>query len=400
MLIVILVITLLPFRFQWPAHFSIAWYIKPFDVIANVGLFLPLGFLYRLARSNRSEHGSREALIVGLLLSTCIELLQLFLRGRFSSPVDVLTNGIGAWIGAVLCGLIEKRLRTQMVGVLALELPLMNVVYLLLPLLWLNALTAGNHLERLLLAPLLGLCGGFIITAIWLHRLRPAGIVSTPSLFLLLIVWFLFGSILAVRIRPELLVFYGLGVIVMVWLQTTLKFSFQTENRRFELPTLRWVWPLFILYLILLAFWPWPWQWPRWWHPGTWRVAVGLIEYTDTPGVIPVLRLIEYIAACTLLGYLVAESRGRLRQSFTQALLKVSLWCGAIVGIIEIGRGFHPYHTASLAQFCLALGAGLYGGIVYELQLQAVQQLVKIGHRLEHYRQSDSGQTPYKQRDL
>ena len=62
--------------------------------------------------------------------------------------MDVVTNGFGAWLGALLFKLLEK--------IFALELPLMNLVYLLIPLLWLNGLSLGGEIRRM---ELIGLPG-------------------------------------------------------------------------------------------------------------------------------------------------------------------------------------------------------------------------------------------------
>ena len=85
-------------------------------------------------------------------------------------------------------------------------------------------------------------------------------------------------------------------------------------ERRFELPTLRRVWPLLVAYLVLSALWPMPWP-PMRWTLGPWHGGWGIVDLADMPGVTPMLRALEYLAAFTLLGYSVAESRGRLEES-------------------------------------------------------------------------------------
>ena len=42
-------------------------------------------------------------------------------------------------------------------------------------------------------------------------------------------------------------------------------------------------------------------------------------------------------------------------------------------------RGFHPRHIASLSQGILTLSAGLYGAILYWLQLVSIRGLVRGG---------------------
>lgn len=128
MLFITLVITLVPFRFHLPNRFVVAWYIKLSDIVANVFFFIPLGFFYQFTRgenatvllpsfsssvtqasrlglsdenkTSRNVRWGLYALILGLLLSLCIETAQLFLSGRYSSYMDLLANGTGAWIGA------------------------------------------------------------------------------------------------------------------------------------------------------------------------------------------------------------------------------------------------------------------------------------------------------------
>jgi hypothetical protein len=67
------------------------------DSIANVLLFLPLGAAaaYRFA-------GWRRPVLGALLLSISIEVVQLALPGRFTSPSDVVFNTLGASLGVGL----------------------------------------------------------------------------------------------------------------------------------------------------------------------------------------------------------------------------------------------------------------------------------------------------------
>ena len=70
------------------------------DAILNVGLFVPLGFGLRLAGL-----GVARIVAIGLGLTLAIETAQLGLvPGRYSSLADVVTNTLGAAIGAWLGG--------------------------------------------------------------------------------------------------------------------------------------------------------------------------------------------------------------------------------------------------------------------------------------------------------
>ncbi|WP_426996763.1 VanZ family protein [Pseudarthrobacter sp. N5] len=83
------------------AHRIPHWFNYQFvEASANVLLFVPMGFAAALAfRENRWWQNA----LLGLLASSCMELGQsLFLDHRFASPLDLVTNTLGAVIGVVL----------------------------------------------------------------------------------------------------------------------------------------------------------------------------------------------------------------------------------------------------------------------------------------------------------
>jgi glycopeptide antibiotics resistance protein len=83
------------------------------------------------------------------LLSVAIEFAQLFVPGRYTSTIDVITNGSGAWLGGLSFVFLKNNLKKERTGrLLALELPLMNVVYLLIPLMWLTGLKPRTSITR------------------------------------------------------------------------------------------------------------------------------------------------------------------------------------------------------------------------------------------------------------
>lgn len=70
---------------------------------ANVGLFIPVGFVTCFAFPERRWW---QVSALGLLISGIMELGQLlFLHDRFASLVDLLTNTLGALAGALIAGL-------------------------------------------------------------------------------------------------------------------------------------------------------------------------------------------------------------------------------------------------------------------------------------------------------
>jgi glycopeptide antibiotics resistance protein len=372
MLSMIVMITLLPFRFQWPTRLRILWRADLFDVVANISVFLPLGFFYRLVQQEQRDRWGLRTLGFGVLLSIGLELGQLFLRGRYSSVMDVLSNSLGAWGGAMLHNQIRRRLHEGLVGQLSLELPLMHLFYLLVPLLWLNVLAAGRDTARLWLAPLLGLCGSSVLVTIWQYRLRPAGVWSMSTLALGVAGWFFIGVMPGFPQRPAFLLLCSVGVGLAVPLLVTMPGlpGMGEGERRFELLTLRRIGPLYAVYVILLLLWPWPWA------PQPWRASLGFAEVANRPGVIPTLRILEGMAAFTLLGYMLAELRGRRDEPLHQTLQWLLVWSMLGAGGIELVRGFHPRHVASLAHGIVLTSAALYGGVIYRLQLATVQRLL------------------------
>lgn len=70
---------------------------RPLDILANLALFVPLGWSLAWGR-HRSR--ARQAAVAGLLLSLAIELFQVYCHGHFPTMTDVAANTAGAWLGA------------------------------------------------------------------------------------------------------------------------------------------------------------------------------------------------------------------------------------------------------------------------------------------------------------
>jgi VanZ family protein len=88
------------------AFLSAPWprYYTRFDVIANALGYLPLGFLLVPAVSPWLRRASAVplAIVLSCLLSIGMEVLQHYLPTRVPSNLDVLSNGLGATLGALL----------------------------------------------------------------------------------------------------------------------------------------------------------------------------------------------------------------------------------------------------------------------------------------------------------
>ena len=73
------------------------------DFIANIALYMPLGFFAILAIDRGVGTPTRIALAVltGALLSTCMELMQYYDDGRQTAATDLYANVVGTVLGAI-----------------------------------------------------------------------------------------------------------------------------------------------------------------------------------------------------------------------------------------------------------------------------------------------------------
>jgi len=73
------------------------------DVIQNILLFIPFGFLGRIAENSKKKLNSiLKITLWGALLSACVEALQLLTTDRTTSITDWVTNAIGTLLGIII----------------------------------------------------------------------------------------------------------------------------------------------------------------------------------------------------------------------------------------------------------------------------------------------------------
>lgn len=392
---VVVIVTLVPFDFGIPATLHLSGELNLADAIANVAMFVPLGFLAQLTLAAEDRLALRP-LLLGIALSTMVETAQLFLPSRFPSPVDVCTNGLGAWLGGFTAAMLRRRIQVTpaLIGSLALELPLMGLVYLLVPLLWVSGLAAVGEPARLLLAALLGLAGAQVLGAVYRHRLGPAGALPLGRVAAGAAAWFLIGTVAGLATAP-LAVAAGCGVIAgATWLSGAERRPANALERRFEAETLRRVAPVLGLYLVLQV------SWPPWSALAAWHAQAGFGHAWGATGTREILQSLEHLAAFTVLGYAMAEARGRREGPFRASL-------GALVGTglavaagLEVLAGFHRGPGGSLVRAMLAAGTAVYGGGIYHLQRDHVRWLLARGRSVPtepHVPQRERGQDEERQ---
>ena len=111
----ILFVSLFPFRFRAPAGVfqtfarSFGFRPDPFDFLANILLYLPIGYFGALSlpRAPRPVRLVVPALL-GTLLSFCVEMVQTFDATRRSNIWDLTANSLGTFLGA-MAGLFVAR---------------------------------------------------------------------------------------------------------------------------------------------------------------------------------------------------------------------------------------------------------------------------------------------------
>jgi len=366
------IITMAPFRFQGtPAHgLTTIWNWS--DLVMNVLMFVPFGFVYQLTRPRGAPPGWPRVVILGAALSATIETVQLFSPTRYTSLLDLATNTAGAALGAWLFAQLARRVEDDTaVQSLALELPLMGLVYQLIPLCWLIGMGSEGGARRAFVLPIAAFAGA-ILGTVHAAYLAPERRHDRRWLVALALGWVL------VAVAPGALGdldLIGAGATLTVGV-ALLRSSATARHRavharvRFELPTLRLVMPLFAAYLALSSLWPLDAVTPEW-H---WIVALAPAHVELTQPV--VYRLLEHVAAFTLVGYMIAEFHGRDGRGLRATAQRVALWAGGISLLLEAARGWHPDVGASVLLWLFTVVAALFGGWMYLLQRDHVRTLV------------------------
>ena len=361
--LVILLMTLNPFYLALPEKITLKFDSSLDNLILNIILFLPVGFLYRLIT------GRRGALLLGAAISIAIETVQLFIPARTTSAMDILTNTLGAGLGGFFHYMISSRINVTptLVNRLRLETPLMGLSYLLIPLLWINTLAVNEAPYRWLLTILIGTWGAIIFSDLFRHWWPSIDRRVIGYSFLASGTWFLIGAGPGLlRSSNQLLITLG----VMLLTALLIAVPRMNTDRRFEQNTLRSILPTFALYVLLLTLW-----FP--FHPfGAWHGFFGFTDRITDTSLYALYPRLEYLAAFSVLGYLSAEWRGRLELPLAQDLPRLFLMATSAALLLEILSGFQTDHGASVVRFVLAVCGALFGGMIYHLSRAHIRFLL------------------------
>ncbi|MFN8582551.1 MAG: VanZ family protein, partial [Gemmatimonadaceae bacterium] len=343
------------------------------DIVANVLLFVPLGFLYRVATQLSRRHAVMRALAAGLLVSMGIEALQLFEAERYTSILDVATNGVGAVLGALACERItrSRSIDVRWIGRLFLELPLMGLIYLTVPLLWLTALVATVSPDWAWMALPLAAYGGMLLGGTLRHmNVYRTDTVSADRMGLMASAGIIVGMFPAATRAPLAIAASSVMAFAVTRIAAMPSARRPVWNRRFEVPVLRSAAPFYAIFVGLLVVLP--------LSAGMARFALGIgfAGTADSWDKGEILRFLVRIAAMTLLGYMVTEYRGREERRWQDAFPRVAHWTLITATIVECAMGYRVGRGASIAQWALLVISGLYGGWLYRLQREYVVALL------------------------
>ncbi len=362
-LVVIALLTLSPFRFEWPSQWRISGWSDLRDAPANFLLFLPVGYFFRLAMPPTLPRGALFALMFGGALSASIETLQLFLPDRLTSVFDLLGNSTGCAAGAILCNAARRHLDRVLPAVLTLEHPLLELVYLTLPLMWLSSVGVHDESRVWLLAPL-GLAGATTLCGLWRYRLAGADSLPRPLLAMAVLAWFLFGAVIGINAAPHVVAPCAVLIFATAIVHLYLPRLAPVREARNEYRVLALVWPCYAIYLLMLVLWPLP---PTV-EPFT--LTFGYPELNFHRDL--TLRVAEQLGALTLFGYLYAESCGRSRLQPRARQLR-NLLAGVVCALVlEAIHGYLPGDRASVARWLIGCAAAAFGTLLYVARLNVI----------------------------
>jgi len=380
--LIIVLATLAPFKLGWEPRFFNPFDSKQLtsililrDIVGNILVFIPIGFIFRLCLDRNRR--SLSSIYWAALLSISIELLQMFFPPRVTSVVDVVTNILGAVIGRFLFDGVDWLLRWRGIQGLTLELPLAGVFYLLVPVFGLNSRLTQLEPDRIWLALCLGIVGGIVLATIAHHRLVPSRPWTWLHVLIFVALWFIVSMSPAFFYSPRPSIVRCVFVLGMtlgvVYLAQKIRGPSYGQSRRFEEKCLRRVLPVYLLYLLGSALSPWqrltlPWHWRRWFDHLSWKY-----EAVPLDGV---FLLVEAGTSFTLLGFMIAGLRGRIRETRLRMFVAVICYTGLVVVTLEVLRGFHPFHFASVARGGLTLGAAILGAYLYRMHQRTVWRIL------------------------
>ena len=142
-------------------------------------------------------------------------------------------------------------------------------------------------------------------------------------------------------------------------------------EKRFEISTLKKLLPIYIIYLIVLAV------WPATITAGEWQHNIIYEELVFEERIVFTFRFVEFIAAFTLLGYIIAEMRGRKNEAAEATLGWTFLIAVGSAIFIEVAKNYPSLNNISILSIVIITCASIYGAVIYRLHLSAIKRLTR-----------------------
>ena len=362
---------LAPFDFYVPAILRFDVVGSPVGVLTSVFLFVPLGFLYPLTWRGKDPTPQTVA-ILGAVVGTALAAGQACEANHRVAVATIVASGIGAGIGAMLLELVNDRIRAsaRLAGRLSLELPLVALIYLLVPLVLATSLAVGNDALRAISLVPLTLLGARLLSAVQEHHFAPAGVFQRRQVATIGAVWTALGVFPLLRLQPIIAV----GLIVLIALtaaheSTVPAIHGGARERRFEVAVLRSAVPYIAVYFAALIF------LPLSFGLADWRMAVGLTGSGNDLAQ-QMVRSLEPVTAIAMLGYILAEARGRRELAFRRVAVRITVECAFVAIAIEGSRGFQRGAGASVSELALMIVASLVGTAFYHSQRERIRRIL------------------------
>jgi len=372
---IVTVITLAPFEFSRPSTVDVLDSGDWLGIASRAMLFVPLGFLYPLTRQGRNP-GPLPVFGLGLLLGAAMAAVRPLAYRPVATTLTVVASAVGAGAGAYLLQSVNRRIwgSARLSGRLSLEIPLVALIYLILPPLLATSLSAADdssarwfHLVSLL--PL-GLLGARLMSAVQENHFGPGGVFRTRSIAVVAGGWMALGVFPVLLRHPAV----GIGLVVVVALATARWSSIPAvhggaRERRFEADTLRDAATYIVAFFVIATC------LPLFAGLGDWRVAVGLTGFGGDLSR-QLIGLLAPITSLAMLGYVVAEARGRRELPFGRVALRIAAEGAAVAFALEASRGFLRDAGASVLQFVVMIGASVLGAGIYHSQRERIHAML------------------------
>ena len=369
-LLVVLAFTLAPFDYSLSiinSRINGILNLQFKDAVKNVILFIPIGFLLSSILTDKRKY--LKSFLFGVLFSSFIEFNQLFIHTRDPGLNDVLTNSIGSLIGCIGYDLIKKNLQKNSKILVHFSIPVMNIVVLLIPMLWLCSFAVGYESVRIWLLLLLGLMGVILVSEVFINRISEKMSVHRFYFLMIFVGWYLIGVFPALVNHTKPIFTFTILLTILVYLR--MKFGSKTgSDKRFELQTLNKVIPIFSVYILLLS------QWPLKLPSIDFHLSIMPNVHMEQFYSEEIYRYMEYFTGFTLIGYFISEYVNR-SNNLKNKTSRVMLWIVVVATALEVPRGFHPLHTATLLHFVLAVFWGLFGALIYIMQLYYFKMIIE-----------------------